>query len=96
MDGRNGPQSDLRLRAKLTEHLYVRLAEYEEEGVRAAREEGAVLARLPGMDGAQAARCLEERGIFARTEGENVRFLIGPEVSFEDLDYVQGVAAKLL
>lgn len=96
LDGRNGPQADLRLRDKQTGHLHARLAEYEEEGICARLAEGAVQAGFPGLTGEQAACRLAEQGVFALAEEGGVRFLIGPEVSFEDLDYVQSAAAKLL
>lgn len=96
LDGRNGPQTDMTRRDKLAGHLHARLAEYEEEGIRPQLEEGGVRAGISGLSGRQAAALLAEHGVFALAEGDCVRFLMGPGVSFEDLDYVQGVAAKLL
>lgn len=96
LDGRNGPLIEEDLRNKLAGHLHARLAEYGEEGVRVSMTDGTVLVGFPGRSGQQAACLLEEQGVFALAEEERVRFLIGPGVSFEDLDYVQSAAAELL
>ena len=97
LDGRNGLCADERLRDKLAGHLNARLAEYEEDGIRPERKgPGEVLARFDGTPGEQAVRRLAASGVIALAEGDAVRFLIGPDVSFEDLDHVQAAAAELL
>ena len=57
---------------------------------------GTVLAQIGQMSGEQAVRALADQGVQALAAGERVRFLIGSEVCFEDLDYVQAAAAALL
>ena len=97
LDGRAGIHPDEIRRDKLAGHLNARLAEYAEEGISSFPEgPGAVTARFAGVEGHAAVRQLEESGVYALAEGERVRFLIGPETSFEDLDYVQAAAAGLL
>ena len=97
LDGRDGPHPDGRQRDKLAGHLHARLMEYADEGISALVDgPGAVSARFEGVDGRTAARRLSEAGVSARSEGERVRFLMGPDTSFEDLDYVQAAAAGLL
>ena len=97
LDGRTGPLEDASLRDKLAGHLLARLREYEQEGI-AARPDGpgTVLAQLGRLSGEQAVRALGQAGVQALAAGDRVRFLVGPGVSFEDLDYVQAVAAGLL
>lgn len=48
------------------------------------------------MSGEQAVRALADQGVQALAAGERVRFLIGSEVCFEDLDYVQACSRSLL
>lgn len=97
LDGRNGSCADPRLRDKLTGHLNARLAEYEEDGLfPIPTGPGELHARFDGLSGLQAARQMEQRGVYVRAEGDYVCFLVGPDVTFEDLDYVQSVAAGLL
>lgn len=97
LDGRDGAQLDGRLREKLAGHLRARLAEYAEEGIAALQDgPGTVRACFPGLTGEQAARALDEQGVYAIADGEAVRFLMGPDTRFEDLDYVQAAAAGLL
>ena len=97
LDGQTGPMEDAALREKLTGHLLARLNEYEQEGI-AARQDGPgmVLAQIGRLSGEQVVRALSGQGVLARAAGDRVRFLIGPGVTFEDLDYVQAVAAGLL
>lgn len=97
LDGRNGLCADAALRDKLAGHLHARLNEYKEDGIQARLAgSGEVLARFVGMSGARVVHALARRGICALPEGDSVRFVIGPEVRFEDLDYVQSAAAELL
>lgn len=97
LDGRNGPCTDAALRDKLAGHLWARLKEYEEDGIQARLAgPGEVLARVDGMGGEQAVQALARQGVRALTQGDAVRFVIGPAVRFEDLDYVQSVVAELL
>ena len=97
LDGRAGLQGDAALREKLARHLLARLDEYREEGIDARPDgPGTVLARFAGRTGEQIRRGLEGAGVSVLTAGDGVRFLIGPDVTFEDLDYVQSVAAGLL
>ena len=97
LDGRDGLCADGILRDKLAGHLCARLNEYEEDGIQARMAgPGEVLARFDGMTGEQAVCALTRQGIFALAVGDAVRFVIGPEVCFEDLDYVQSAAAQLL
>lgn len=97
LDGRHGPHADPYRRDKLAGHLHARLAEYAEDGISPSVEgPGAVSAQFDGVDGGDAVRRLAKAGVFARAEGERVRFLMGPDTSFEDLDYVQAAAAGLL
>lgn len=92
LDGRAGLQGDAALCEKLA-----RLDEYREEGIDARPDEpGTVLARFAGRTGEQIRRGLEGAGVSVLTAGDGVRFLIGPDVTFEDLDYVQSAAAGLL
>lgn len=97
LDGRAGLQTDAGLRDKLAAHLLARLDEYREEGL-AARPDGpgTILARFPEQSGEQIRRGLARSGVAVLTAGEGVRFLIGPDVTFEALDYVQSAAAELL
>ena len=97
LDGRTGPLEDVPLRDKLTGHLLARLNEYEQEGISARPDgPGTVLARLGALSGDQAVRALAGQGVLALAAGDRVRFLVGPGVGFEDLDYVQAAAAGLL
>lgn len=97
LDGRNGVCEVVPLRDKLAGHLRARLAEYEEEGISSrVGSPGVVWARFPGLDGAEAAKALGKAGVTVSFEGEWVRFVIGPETAFEELDYVQAAAAELL
>ena len=97
LDGRNGPHPDGGRRDKLAGHLHARLMEYADEGISASVDgPGTVSARFDGTDGTDAVRRLADAGVFARAEGERVRFLMGPDTAFEDLDYVQAAAAGLL
>ena len=97
LDGRDGPHPDERLRNKLAGHLNARLEEYAGEGISARVEDPSVVsASFAGTDGAAAVQRLAQSGVAAEEAGERVRFIIGPTVSFEDLDYVQSAAAKLL
>ena len=85
------------LREQMTRHLLARLNEYEPEGMTARPDgPGTVLAQIGQMSGEQAVRALADQGVQALAAGERVRFLIGSEVCFEDLDYVQAAAAALL
>lgn len=96
LDGRDGAAPPP-LRDKLAGHFCARLSEYEEEGIHARPEgPGTVLARFSGLTGPEAVRCLANQGVYALAAGDGVRFSIGPGVAFEDLDYVQAVAASLL
>ena len=97
LDGRDGPHPDERLRDKLAGHLNARLTEYAKEGISSFVEApGVVLARFSGADGEDAVRQLALSGVATEAAGERVRFVIGPTVTFEDLDYVQSAAANLL
>jgi hypothetical protein len=97
LDGRDGPCENEVLRDKLAGHLNARLLEYEEDGIHPALSgPGEVLAQFDGQTGGQAAERLAALGVYALTEGDMVRFCIGPNVTFEDLDYVQAAAAQLL
>ena len=97
LDGRNGPHPDALRRDKLTGHLNARFMEYAGEGISSFVEEpGVVSARFAGTESRAAVRRLEEAGVTAVAAGERVRFVVGPETSFEDLDYVQAAAAGLL
>lgn len=97
LDGRDGVNAAVPLRDKLAEHLSARLAEYEEEGIYSRVDSpGVVIARFPGSSGAEAAKELSKAGVAASFQGEWVKFVIGPETAFEELDYVQAAAAELL
>lgn len=97
LDGRDGVCAAVPLRDKLAGHLNARLLEYEQDGIASRVDSlGTVLARFPGQDGAEAAEKLEKAGVFPSSEGEWVKFVIGPKTSFEELDYVQAAAAELL
>ena len=97
LDGRGGLCPEDRRREKLAGHLNARLEEYVEEGIRSLIEgSGTVTAHFAGLDGAAVVQRLAEAGVFARAAGERVRFLMGADTTFEDLDYVQAAAAELL
>lgn len=97
LDGRLGLLPGGVLRDKLAGHLLARLTEYSAEGMDARADgPGTVLLRIAGRTGEQTVRALAGQGVFALAAGDGVRFLIGPDVTFEDLDYVQGAAAALL
>lgn len=98
-----GPEEARRVQ-KLTGHLWARLMELEEDGLRvlspAGPKEGAgvVLVQVPGGDGGGAVRRLRERyGVACTVYGQGtVRFALGPDTSFEELDYVQDAVYRLL
>lgn len=97
LDGRSGSCSAVPRRDKLAGHLKARLAEYEEDGISSRIDyPGTVCARFDGMSGDEAARRLAEQGVWVCPAGAEVRFVVGPDTSFEDLDYVQSAAAKML
>lgn len=97
LDGRAGIRSDASAREKLAAHLLARLDEYREEGLIACPDgPGTILARFPEQSGEQVRQSLARSGVAVLTAGEGIRFLIGPDVTFEDLDYVQSAAAELL
>ena len=97
LNGTTAPLEDAALREQMTRHLLARLNEYEPEGMTARPDgPGTVLAQIGQMYGEQAVRALADQGVQALAAGERVRFLIGSEVCFEDLDYVQAAAAALL
>ena len=86
--GEGGPRL-----ARLTRHWRARLEDFGPGGPRvllADQERGQVLAAFPGHDADSLRARLEKRGVYARQEGENLRFFLTPELSFEDLDYAWG------
>ena len=106
------PAEVLRMK-KLTGHLWARLMELEEDGLRMLSPtdpktagEWTVWVDFPGRDSREMVRRLRERwGVLCRLgsygwEGrppqEAVRFELGPENSFEEMDYVQDAVYKLL
>lgn len=96
LNGRDGVCPAPR-RDKLAGHLNARLAEYGEEGISSRVDSpGVVWASFPGLSGQEAADRLARAGVLACGDGEGVRFVMGGETSFEDLDYVQAAAAGLL
>ena len=97
LDGRFGPHPDAGLAARLALHLLERLREYEEDGIHpAGAGAGEVCFRVDGMPARLARQRLEQMGVYSQTGPEGVRLLIGPGLSFEDIDYVQSAAAALL
>lgn len=95
LDGRDGvcpsPRGE-----KLAGHLNARLEEYREEGISSrVSGHGAVTAVFAGRTGAEAAGELRRAGVFACPDGDGVRFVMGRETTFEELDYVQAAAATL-
>ena len=98
-----GAEAECRVK-KLTGHLWARLMELEEDGLRvlsptdAQAGAGMVLAAVPGRDGQEFVRRLRrDWGVLcAGTPQGAVCFYLGPEHSFEELDYVQDVVYKLL
>ena len=95
LDGRGGicppPRGD-----KLAGHLNARLEEYREEGISSRVEDtGRVTAAFSGLTGEEAAGKLRCAGVYACPCGDGVRFVMGAETTFEDLDYVQSAAALL-
>lgn len=86
--GERGPRL-----ARLTRHWKARLEDFEPGGPRvllADQEGGEVLAAFPEHDTDRLRARLEKRGVYARLEGENLRFFLTPELPFEDLDYAWG------
>ena len=88
---------------KLTGHLWARLMELEEDGLRVLfptdpREgAGVVLADLPGGDTEALVRELRDRWqVLCRWENGAARFELGPDTTFEELDYVQDAVYRLL
>lgn len=97
------PEEALRVQ-KLTGHLWARLMELEEDGLRVLspagprQSPGQVSADAPGKDPALLARrLLEDWGVSCRLDSQGtLHFAIGPGASFEELDYVQDAVYKLL
>lgn len=97
-----GPEETVRLQ-KRTGHLWARLMELEEDGLRVLSptdpKEGAgvVWADIPGGDTAALVRALRERWhVLCRLEGGAACFALGPDTTFEELDYVQDAVYKQL
>lgn len=96
------PAEALRVQ-KLTGHLWARLKELEEDGLRvltpAAPGEGAglVQAALPTGDTAALVQALEARWqVLCRLEAGAACFALSPDTTFEALDYVQDAVYKQL
>ena len=97
LDGRFGPHPDAELAARLARHLFERLREYEEDGIHpTAAGAGEVWARIDGLPARFARQRLEQAGVFTQAGPEGLRLLVGPGLTFEDIDYVQSAAAGLL
>ncbi|HIT32409.1 MAG TPA: hypothetical protein IAC25_06235 [Candidatus Enterenecus stercoripullorum] len=93
-----GPQTDPVLCRRLTGHLAARLREYTEEGIAPVDilRDGLVSAQIAGVDPHQAVSALARQRVFCQSREGALLFSIGADTSFEDLDYVQAVAAQLL
>lgn len=86
--------------ARLVRHLEARLRDFGPGGpevLEADQVNGRVTARVPGHDTAQVLAQLREKyGIAAAQSGDRAIFFLGPELPFEDLDYVWGCLFEVL
>lgn len=97
-----GPEEALGVQ-KRTGHLWARLMELEEDGLRVLSPTdpkdgaGQVRADVPNGDTAGLVRALQERWhVLCRLEGGAVCFTLGPDTTFEELDYVQDAVYRYL
>ena len=93
------PSGDRARTARLTRHLRARLLDFGPGGPEvcsADEERGVLRARFPSHDTGQVLRGLEDAGIQAAQDGDDVVFLLSPDVQFEDLDYLWGCLFTIL
>ena len=99
----NGPEAAVRVQ-KLTGHLWARLMELEEDGLRVLSPtdpkagRGEVRVQFPAGEGRTAVQRLGERYGVRCTAGaqDDVCFALGPDTTFEALDYVQDAVYRYL